>query len=88
MAENDINDDELMEFYYQHDFDGHTYPLTEGGIEKRVTDEDKEIYIVLKINFIVKNFIMGQINAIREGFFKLIPSEAIKNFTYEEFRYL
>ncbi|CAI2361032.1 unnamed protein product [Moneuplotes crassus] len=88
MLENQIDEDELMEFYFQHDFDGHSYPLDQGGEERRVTDDDKEIYIILKVNFMVKNFIMTQVNAVREGFFKLIPNEAIKNFTYEELRYL
>lgn len=88
MLENEINDDEMMEFYYQHEFNGEMHPLQPGGEQQKVTDDDKQMYIILKINFMVKNFIVPQMDAIREGFFKLIPKEAIKNFTYDEFRYL
>jgi len=88
ILDNEIDEDEMMEFYYQHEHDGEMYPLVPDGADIKVSDENKENYIILKIDFLVKNFIGKQIQAIREGFFKLIPLEAVFNFTPKELQYL
>lgn len=88
MQDNDINDDEYMEFYYVHEFDDEQYDLWPDGSEVKVTDDNKQEYIILKSEFIVKNFVSEQIESIRNGFEKLIPLTIFKNFDETEFSLL
>lgn len=88
MQENDIDGDDNFEFYFNHEFDGEMYPLVPDGNELQVTDDNKEEYIILKSEFMVKNFITPQIESIRKGFQKLIPLTALAGFIDTDFQYL
>lgn len=88
ILDNTIDEDEYLEMYFQHEFNGKMYPLVQDGANIRVTDENKENYVALKVDFMVKNFILPQTYAILKGFQKLIPLELIKSFKAEEFEYL
>mmetsp|Transcript_11286 Transcript_11286/g.12759 ORF Transcript_11286/g.12759 Transcript_11286/m.12759 type:complete len:123 (-) Transcript_11286:443-811(-) len=88
LRDNNVEDDEYLEFYFQHEFNGEMYPLVPDGETTRVDDDNKESFITLKIEFMVKNFMMDQLNAIREGFEKLINIDLLFDFSDVEFGYL
>ena len=88
ILDNEIDEDEYIELYFQHEFNGEMYPLIGGGNDVKVDDINKENYIMLKTDFMVKNFIYSQIEAIRKGFQKLIPLHYIKDFTDLDLQYL
>lgn len=88
IRDNNIDDDEFLELYFQHEFNGSMYDLAQDGENIKVTDGNKDNYMILKSEFMVKNFVYDQIEAIRRGFFKLIPGELLNNFSDEELAYL
>lgn len=88
ILDNDIDEDEYLELYFQHEFNGEMYSLVNDGEAVRVRNENKESYVLLKIDFMVKNFIYEQVEAIRKGMFKLLPQDILKDFTETEFEYL
>ena len=88
IRDNDISEDENLEFYYSHEFNGKMYPLVPEGESIKVTDDNKESYITLKIDFMIKAFITDQINAIKRGFEKLISIKYLDEFSDKEFAYL
>jgi hypothetical protein len=88
MRDNDIDDDEYFEFYFQHEFDGEMFSLVPGGDTLRVTDQNKEEYLVLKSEIMVKIYIIPQIESIRRGFQKLVPLSGLQGFSDKDFQYL
>ena len=85
IQDNQINEDEYFEQYYEHEHDGEMYPLVPDGSELKVTDENKNEFINLKTEFMIKNFVIEQVHAIRNGFEKLIKLDLLKDFTDSDF---
>lgn len=88
LLDTDIDEDEYLEFYFTHEYNDEMHPLVPDGENIKVTNENKENYVLLKVEFMVKNFIGDQIEAIRSGFEILIPFELIKDFDEKEIEYL
>lgn len=82
-----MEEEEYLEFYFQHEYNGEMFPLINDGENVKVNNSNKMSYVLLKIDFMIKNFIYDQIIAIRKGLFKIIPEETFKNFTAKEFEY-
>ena len=77
-----------MNFTFIHELNGNTFDLTPDGSNIKVDNNNKEQYILLKCEFMVKHFIKEQIESIRNGFEKLIPMSYLKDFNDHEFEYL
>ena len=60
------------------------FELIENGKSTKVTDENKNIFIKKKINFILKKQIKEQIKAFKKGFYSLISQKEIRIFTPSE----
>jgi E3 ubiquitin-protein ligase NEDD4 len=86
--DNTIDDNEYMELFFQHEHNGQMYPLCINGDNKKVTDDNKESYVLQKIDFMMKNFTFDQVLAIRKGFSSLIPFNLLEEFNEKEFEYL
>ena len=88
ILDNDIDEDDYIKMNFEHEYDDENYPLKEDGLEIEVDDDNKDEYIKLKANFMVKNFTTDQMNFIRDGFEELIPLKYLKSLTFGEFEYL
>ena len=64
------------------------YPLVPDGENIQVDEDNKESFITLKTEFMVKSFIDDQISAIIRGFEKLISLKHLNEFSDKEFSYL
>ena len=62
----------------------HEVPLLPNGINIDVTDANKIEYVNLLVQWHCELSIRNQINALRRGFFQLMPSNKINIFTVEE----
>ena len=62
--------------------------LVPGGKNIPVTDENKHLYVEKLVAWECGGAVVEQMNAVRKGFFDLIPEEAVKVFTVEEFELL
>ena len=88
IMESKIDEDDYLELTFTHQYKEDQYDLKENGSEISVTDENKEEYINLKVNFMVKHFTTNQLNYIRDGFEELIPLKYLRTLKYREFEYL
>ena len=62
--------------------------LIPGGKDTPVTDKNKELYVEKLVEWECGGAIKRQMNAVRQGFFDLIPENTIKVFTVEELELL
>lgn len=83
------NDVENLDMYFEIDseeFGVHnTIPLKENGSEIKVTNENKNEFVELNFQYVLRTKIKDQIDAFREGFEYLINNEKIRCFTPKEF---
>ncbi|KAM8876009.1 E3 ubiquitin-protein ligase NEDD4-like isoform 1-T1 [Synchiropus picturatus] len=89
ILENDPTDLDLM-FTIDEELFGqtHQHELTPGGSEIVVTNENKNEYIHLVMQWRFVNRIQKQMTAFKEGFFELIPLDLIKIFDENELELL
>ena len=88
ILDNNIDEDEYLELYFQHEFNGKMYPLCINGDQTEVSNDNKEVYVIQKIDFMLKNFTYEQVDAIRKGFSSLISFNLLSTFSESEFQYL
>ena len=88
IQDNQIDEDEYLEQYFEHEQNGEMHPLIPDGSNIKVTDDNKEQFIMLKSEFMITSFITQQIQAMRNGFQRLINLELLQHFTDQEFSLL
>eukprot|EP00948_MAST-09A_sp_MAST-9A-sp1_P001077 g1077.t1 len=90
MSENSIDGIIFETFSMERDVFGKTEKVdfVENGNAIDVTDENKHAYIKAYLHFTFRDDVEQQLNALREGFYELVPYEAIQNFSAEEMKLL
>ena len=64
------------------------HELAVGGKDIRVTDDNKEQYAVVKIDYMTREIVIDQLKALKRGMNSLIPQSSLKDFTVKEFEIL
>ena len=77
------NFSDVLDFYFTHDGStnmmehlnsgSNTVELVPGGMNKKVTDDNKKDFIKKKCHYIGYLCVQDQLNSLCEGFFNVIP---------------
>ena len=86
LLDNKVGDDSDFDFTVTKEGFGTTeiVELIPDGKNISVTDENKDLYVSLQVQWRVNGSILDQINAMRRGFAELIPNSHVSVFTPEE----
>jgi E3 ubiquitin-protein ligase HUWE1 len=86
MLDNDITDVIDQEFTIEDDQFGEqkVVELKEGGKSIPLTEENKEEYVKLVVQYRVENSIKDQIKAFLNGFYEIIPRNLIQIFEADQ----
>mmetsp|Transcript_5052 Transcript_5052/g.4982 ORF Transcript_5052/g.4982 Transcript_5052/m.4982 type:complete len:288 (+) Transcript_5052:543-1406(+) len=86
MKENKLEDGIYASFEVEKEIDGKIakFPLTMGGDQIMVSEENKEEYIEKRLKFETYEIMKGGLELLMQGFYSVIPKALIKNFTSEE----
>jgi hypothetical protein len=74
----------FYETFSVSDENGKIYELVPDGQFMQVTDENKEIYISLRLEYELNSSILNAINWLKDGIFAVFPKEFIRDLTPEE----
>jgi hypothetical protein len=80
-----IDSDSLIEQYFVHEHkDGSVHELAVDGASIRVTDDNKMQYTLVKIEYLTRDIVIDQLQAMKKGFNKIIPAAWLLGFKPEE----
>jgi len=82
ISENSINDNTLIEQYFVHENDkGEVHELSINGKSMLVTDNNKMLYVIVKTEYLTKDIVSDQLNAMKMGFNSLISHSWVSDFS-------
>lgn len=83
--DHDIDDGSCGDMFFSHTRkNGTEEELTYGGKEIKVSESNKYQFIIVKIDFVTKEIVESQLQSLKRGFYTLIESKWLKNFTSKD----
>jgi len=86
IQENSINGSDIFEEYFvtPSPLDGSQIELVTNGAQVQITDENKDDFIKLQLEWIGKKLILKKVQAFLSGLHQVIPEETLQVYTVEE----